>query len=104
MLEQVRKVYMIGVGGISMSAIAQILHSYGIKIYASDINCNKLIEKLINENIITFRKGSCSDYVRKCDAVIYTSAASDDNKDLILARKLKKNIYKGRSFRGIIKT
>ena len=93
MLEQVRKVYMIGVGGISMSAIAQILHSYGIKIYASDINCNKLIEKLINENIITFRKGSCSDYVRKCDAVIYTSAASDDNKDLILARKLKKKIF-----------
>lgn len=93
MLEKVNKVYMIGVGGISMSAIAKILHTQGIKIYASDICCNKHIEKLINENIITFRKGSCSDFVRKCDAVIYTSAVSDNNKDLILARQLKKTIF-----------
>lgn len=102
MFDFIKKVYMIGVGGISMSALAEILYNRGIKIYASDIQINKQIEKLIEKNIIIFKKGIANDFVIKSDAIIYTSAVDLNNKDLILANKLHKKIYSRAEILGLL--
>ena len=77
-----KSVYMLGIGGISMSAIAYILHSHNVKIMGSDISYNKQVDNLIKENILEFSKGNNKSFVEKCDAVIYSSAISSANSDL----------------------
>lgn len=92
MLENFKSVYIIGIGGISMSSLAYFLHARGIKILGSDISFNSEIEKLVKDNIIDYKQGYAPEFVKICDAVIYTAAVSQDNSDILLAYKLGKSI------------
>ena len=49
-----RNVHFVGIGGIGMSAIAEVLHSKGFKVSGSDINQN-LITKRLRKLKITFQ-------------------------------------------------
>ena len=49
-----RNVHFIGIGGIGMSAIAEILHSKGFKVTGSDINDNIIIKRLKEKGIKVF--------------------------------------------------
>lgn len=93
MLENIKSVYVIGVGGISMSAIARILHAKGIEVFGSDIALNDEINRLVKENIIKFKLKTARQFVKNCDIVIYTSAVSENNSDIAYAKKLGKPIY-----------
>ena len=93
MLENIKSIYIIGVGGISLSAIARFLYSKGIKVYGSDLQINEQVQELVDNKIIEFKKGSASNFVKQCDAVVYTSAISESNSDLLLAKRLNKTIY-----------
>ncbi len=92
MIEKIKSIYMIGVGGISMSALARFLHFRGITVYGSDIVVNDEVRRLLQDGIIKFQKGSVHSFVRLCDAVCYTGAVASDNSDLNLAKKLNKII------------
>ncbi len=76
-----------------MSAIAHLLNDKRIKIYGSDISFNKQIDNLIKSEILTFSKDGNKKFVDRCDAVIYSSAIPNDNKDLIYAKKINKKIF-----------
>lgn len=93
MLENIKSIYIIGVGGISLSAIARFLYSNGIKVYGSDLQINEQVQELVDNKIIEFKKGSASNFAKQCDAVVYTSAISKSNSDLLLAKRLNKTIY-----------
>lgn len=97
-----KSVYMLGIGGISMSAIAYILHSHNVKIMGSDISYNKQIDNLIKENILEFSKGNNKSFVEKCDAIIYSSAISSDNSDLAYAKKLGKMLFSRAEVLGML--
>ena len=92
MIEKIKSIYMIGVGGISMSALARFLHYRGITVYGSDIVVNDEVKRLLQDGIVKFQKGSVHSFVRLCDAVCYTGAVASDNSDLNLAKKLNKII------------
>lgn len=93
MLENIKSAYIIGVGGISMSAIARFLKSRGIEVYGSDVTYNEEIKQLIKDKIIVFRQFSAPLFVKKCDIVIFTSAVSDKNTDISYAKMLGKPIF-----------
>ena len=44
-------IHFIGIGGIGMSGLAQIMHNMGFVIQGSDLNNNKNIDRLINMGI-----------------------------------------------------
>ena len=46
MLKLVKKIYMIGIGGISMSSIAKLLLNEGFEVYGNDICPNQQTEQL----------------------------------------------------------
>ncbi len=92
MLSKFNSFYIMGIGGISMSAIAQILKNNNFQIYGSDLVDSELIEKLKDENI-EIMIGHAPEFVDKCDAVIRTGAIGDDDSDIILAKKLNKPIF-----------
>ena len=79
---------MIGIGGISMSGIAMILKKYGYTVNGSDAVLNDEVVMLqehgIHVNIGHFKENITSDI----DLVVYTAAISQDNPELVEARRL----------------
>ena len=83
-----KKIYMIGIGGISMSGIAEILKNWNIEVCGSDITNSEIIENLRNNNIhITI--GHNPEEVKTCDLVVYTAAIKQDDIDLLAAKEAK---------------
>lgn len=93
MLENIKSAYIIGVGGISLSAIARFLHARGIKVYGSDLVYNEEVIALEKDKIISFKLGSAPAFVKKCDILIISSAVSRENSDLVYAQMIGKPIY-----------
>ena len=92
MQKKIKSVYIIGIGGISLSAIAVFLKEHGYIVYGSDSNDSEIIRNLINDGF-PIKIGEASDYVEMADTVVYTSAVSKTNNDLLLAKKLGKPIF-----------
>ena len=49
-------IHFIGIGGIGMSGLAQIMKNMGFTIQGSDLNKNKNIERLVKSGIKVFLK------------------------------------------------
>lgn len=96
-----KTIHFIGIGGISMSGIAEILHQKGIVVTGSDANNSKTIE-LLKEKGITVFIGENPSLVEKADIVVYTAAISENNTELIKAKELNKELYERAKFLGII--
>ena len=83
-----KKVYMIGIGGISMSGIAEILVNYGYTVSGSDNTENEMTRKL-EEDGIKVNIGQVKENITDdIDLVVYTAAIKDDNEELVRAREL----------------
>lgn len=80
-------VHMIGIGGISMSGVAEMLLSLGYKVSGSDVKASNLTDRL-RENGAEVFIGQSADNIKSPDAVCYTAAISEDNPELVAARKL----------------
>lgn len=94
-------IHFIGIGGISMSGIAEILLAKGSKITGSDATPSKITQKFVDKGIEIFI-GENPDLVENADIVVYTAAISDDNKELIKARELNKELYERAKFLGLL--
>lgn len=93
--------YLIGIGGVSMSAIAMWLKKEGNNVSGSDANRSIYTDMLINEGInVTI--GTCKENISKNDIIIYTASIKEDNEELQEARKLNKTIYDRSEFMGLI--
>ncbi|MBP3344974.1 MAG: hypothetical protein J6K97_02095 [Clostridia bacterium] len=92
MFKNIKSVYIIGIGGISMSALALLLQERGIIVKGSDAVVSSMTKKL-QEKGIEIIEGSAPDFVRSCEAVLATAAAAETHPDIILARMLNKKIF-----------
>lgn len=81
-----KNVHFIGIGGISMSALAEILATGGYKVSGSDIAGSKLIDKLKSLGV-TINIGHDAAHIEDADLVIYTAAIKDDNPELKDAKR-----------------
>ena len=82
------KIHMIGIGGISMSALADILIHFGFEISGSDAVKSPLTEKLEAKGA-TIYIGQSEENIKAPDLVCYTAAVKEDNPELRKARELK---------------
>ena len=81
-----QRVHLIGVGGIHMSGIAQILRHRGHTVSGSDLTLTPLTSRL-EELGVAVHGGHDPANVDEAELVVYTSAAHDDNPELIEARR-----------------
>ncbi|MFW6305989.1 MAG: UDP-N-acetylmuramate--L-alanine ligase [Bacillota bacterium] len=79
-------VHFIGIGGISMSGIAEILVQKGLTITGSDLHKSHLTEAL-KEKGVKIYIGHDAKNVKGADTVVITSAIPASNPELIYARK-----------------
>ena len=86
-LKKYKKIHMIGIGGVSMSGIAEILLNWGFIVTGSNNVENETTKKLQN-NGIKVTIGHNEKNVEGADVVVYTAAVKDDNVELQSARNL----------------
>lgn len=80
-------IHFIGIGGISMSGLAQILHSRGYKVSGSDLVQSPITQKLSSMGIKVFTDHR-ADNIKSADLIAYTAAVKDDNPELVEAKRL----------------
>jgi len=85
-LNDIKKAHFIGIGGISMSGLAQTLHSKGIVVTGSDITESTLIEQMESIGISVNIGHEAKNVPADCQLVTYTAALSEDNPELLQAR------------------
>ena len=86
MLEQVKRVHMVGIGGIGMSGIAQLLHSLGYEVNGSDLVASRAVARLRAAGI-SVSEGHAAGYVGATDLVVVSSAVPDDNPEVVEASR-----------------
>ena len=85
-LETARRVHFIGIGGVGMSALAELLHHRGYEVTGSDREASDLT--LRAERLgMTVRIGHAAEAVTRADIVIHTAAIDDDNAEIVAARE-----------------
>ena len=72
-LKQYKHIHLIGIGGISMSGIAEVLHNWGIFVTGSDCAKTKITDRLSSHGIFV-SIGHNTNLVEKADFVIYSAA------------------------------
>ena len=78
--DNLRKFYFIGIGGISMSALAKFLLAGGYEVAGSDMTAGEQTEELALCGVKIFIGGDAGNpLLRDADAVVYTSAVSEEN-------------------------
>ena len=83
------KIHCIGIGGIGLNGVAQILHDKGIEVTGSDLEDSPIIEEMRQKGIKIYI-GHNEKYITKdLNRVIYTSAIPQNNVELKKAKKLK---------------
>ena len=86
-------IHFIGVGGIGMSGLAQIMKNMGFVIQGSDLNQNKNTERLIRSGIQVYF-GHNQKNLKKVTMVVISSAIKKNNKELKFAKHKKLPVFK----------
>lgn len=87
-MRRVRAMHFIGIGGVGMGGIAEVMHHLGFRVSGSDLGSNALTVRLQGLGI-TVRKGHAAQHVDDADVVVISTAVPDDNPELIRARELR---------------
>lgn len=96
-----KKFHFIGIGGISMSALAFCLKKDGFYVQGSDETINDEVKKLAKGRIKVFL-GHSKNNVLNADVVVYSSAIHEDNPELKYARKNHLIVLKRAELLGMI--
>jgi len=85
-LTRSRKIHFIGIGGVGMSALADLLVNRGCKVSGSDLRLNKMTQRLQTKGAEIFQ-GHRSENIDTADLVIYSSCIKENNPEIIEANK-----------------
>jgi UDP-N-acetylmuramate--alanine ligase len=86
-------IHLIGIGGVSMSGIAEILAERGYKVSGSDLKESKYLDLLRKYEIKIFI-GHTASNIEGADIIVKTSAIPDNNPEIQAARKKGLKIVK----------
>ena len=85
MYHKSKKIHFVGIGGIGMSGIAELLLNIGYKVSGSDLNMTAITDHLRALGGVVHR-GHNEENIGEADAVVTSSAISQDNPEVVAAR------------------
>src|SRR3990167_4012907 len=88
MIEHIKKIHFVGVGGIGMSALALLMHEQGKAVSGSDLTPSLITERLQKNGIKIFSGHGAENVSEGVQLVVYTSATPEDNVERDRAREL----------------
>ena len=86
MPQNIGPVHFVGIGGIGMSGIAEVLHNQGYEVRGSDLSLNPNVQRL-QEKGIHVDIGQKAENLDSAAVVVISSAIKSDNPELIAARE-----------------
>ena len=89
MLGKTRRVHFVGIGGIGMSGIAELLANLGYTVTGSDAKKSEITDRLTSRFGIVVHEGHAAENVGQADVVVVTSAVKATNPEVIEAHRLK---------------
>lgn len=100
-IKQWGKIHMIGIGGVSMSGLAEHLTHFGITITGSD-GKESDNTKHLKEIGLDVQIGHHKEMVNNADLIVYTAAIPENDEELLFARELGKKMMERSEFLGEI--
>ena len=96
-----RHVHFIGIGGVSMSGLARILHENGVTVTGSDINHSSFTDALEASGVV-IDYPHIAKSIKNSDLVVYTAAVKQDNPEMMFATENKIPMIERAKLLGII--
>lgn len=88
---KVKHIHFIGIGGVGMSGIAEVLHNQGFEISGSDLSQGTVTQRLQSLGITCYI-GHVAENVKGADVVVYSSAVSPENPEMLEAKQQRMTI------------
>src|ERR687895_1145546 len=79
-------IHFIGIGGIGMSGIAEVMHNHGYTVQGSDASDNANVKRLRDKGAKVF-VGHKAEHVDGAEVLVVSSAIKRDNPELVAARE-----------------
>src|SRR5437660_11117310 len=87
MFAKIQRIHFVGIGGIGMSGIAEVLLNLGYKVSGSDLKSSAVTQRLAGLGATTF-EGHRVENIMGAEVVVTSSAIYDDNPEVTEAHKL----------------
>src|SRR5438270_81880 len=84
MFAKIQRIHFVGIGGIGMSGIAEVLLTLGYKVSGSDLKHSSVTERLANLGAIIF-EGHRAENITSAEVVVTSSAVKQDNPEVAAA-------------------
>ena len=102
-LKEHKHFHFIGIGGIGMSALAEILLARGYRVSGSDIKPSDITNHLAELGAMIYDNHDAAN-IQGCDAVIYTAAVSEENPEVLQAKRSGIPLYSRAMLLGTLMT
>jgi UDP-N-acetylmuramate--alanine ligase len=86
LFQRVKEVHFVGVGGVGMSGIAEILLALGFRVSGSDVADSPALARLAQQGAAVWI-GHDRVHLDRADVVVFSSAVQEDNPELVAARE-----------------
>ena len=87
MFAKIQRIHFVGIGGIGMSGIAEVLLNLGYKVSGSDLKASTITHRLAGLGAMTF-EGHRTENIRGAEVVVTSSAIARDNPEVAEAHRL----------------
>lgn len=84
---QQRKVHFVGVGGIGMSGLAEILLNLGYEVSGTDLHASDITRRLETYGLM-FHEGHDAAYIGDAGIVVISAAVGEENPEVVEAKRL----------------
>ncbi|TJZ77426.1 UDP-N-acetylmuramate--L-alanine ligase [Chitiniphilus eburneus] len=88
MKHKVKRIHFVGIGGVGMSGIAEVLLNQGFEISGSDLGSNATTQRLAAAGA-TVHQGHAAGFIANADVVVISSAVKPDNPEVVEAHRRK---------------
>jgi UDP-N-acetylmuramate--alanine ligase len=85
---KIQRIHFVGIGGIGMSGIAEVLLNLGYRVSGSDLKASPLTQRLAHFGAITF-EGHSAENIQGAEVIVTSSAISKNNPEVAEAHRLK---------------
>ena len=100
--DKIKKIYFIGIGGISMSGLALICKNRGYEVLGSDSCKTETTDMLIKNGIHVNFSQTANNIKKDFDIVVFSAAIHEDNEEYMMAKKLGLSMMSRATFLGLL--
>ena len=86
MFKKIQNIHFVGIGGVGMSGIAEVLLNQGYRVTGSDLKLSSVTARLVSLGARVF-EGHRTDYLDAADVVVISSAVKPDNPEVVEAHR-----------------